>query len=110
MGLNLWWKVNDGIGGHAWLSAGDMLSLREEMLAQGMAWESRKGELPGARRGIPTRKLAPKDRAVITPREIEQALEAASPEPKTLPDRKLWQDWLAFLEGGRTRGGILVRP
>ena len=27
----------------------------------------------------------------------------------TIADAKLWRDWLAFLDGARTRGGILVR-
>jgi len=103
--MNLWWVRNDGIGGHVWLAPGDLLSLRGEMLAQGIAWEEIE---PGS--GIPLRKLAPQDQDVITAREIEEALAAASREPLTLSDRSLWEDWLAFLEGGRARGGILVRP
>ncbi len=108
MGLNLWWVQNDGIDGHVWLSPGDMLSLREEMLAQGMAWQ-RDEESGREQTGIPAHKLVPRAREVITAHEIEEALDVASPEPRTLADRMLWQDWLTFLDGARTRGGILIR-
>ena len=37
MSLRLWWVQNDGMSGHVWLSAGDMLALRDEMEAQGRA-------------------------------------------------------------------------
>jgi hypothetical protein len=103
--FNLYWAQNDGIGGHVWLSLADMLALRTEMLAQGMAWE----EEPAG--GIPAEKLLPRaEPSLIRTEEIEQALERASPEPLTLADGKLWQDWLAFLAGAAGRGGLLVRP
>ena len=99
MSFNLWWARNDGMSGHVWLSIGDMLALREEMVAQGMAGED----------GIPVAKLAPPERETITAAEVEEALARADDEPRTLEDPKLWRDWLAFLDGARTRGGILVR-
>jgi hypothetical protein len=97
--FNLWWAENDGMSGHVWLSVGDMLALREEMDAQGMTGEG----------ALPTAKLAPREREVITAAELENALRRASDEPQILTDRKLWRDWLAFLDGGRSRGGIVVR-
>ena len=96
MSFNLWWAENDGMSGHVWLSVGDLLTLGEEMEAQGIT-------------AIPAAKLAPRERELITADEIEEALAAASDEPRTLQDAKLWRDWLAFLDGGRSRGGIVVR-
>ncbi len=89
MGFNLWWARNDGIGGHAWLSADDMRALTIEMLAQGMAWTT--------------------ERDRIGAHEIEETLQAASPEPQTSVDRNLWRDWLAFLDGARENGGVVIR-
>src|SRR5205807_2030714 len=94
--FNLWWAQNDGMSGHVWLSVGDLLAIRDEMEAQGMT-------------AIPAEKLAPPERATITAAEVEDALAHASNEPRTIADAKLWRDWLAFLDGARTRGGILVR-
>jgi hypothetical protein len=54
-------------------------------------------------------KLAPKDRVLVTADEIEDALAQASDEPRTLTDARLWRDWLTFLDGARTRGGIVIR-
>lgn len=108
MSFNLYWAQNDGIGGHVWLSLGDMLALREEMLAQGMAWEGGQGGEEGA--GIPAGKLPPCGPDAISEEEIMEALEVASRKPRTLVGYALWRDWLAFLEGASTRGGILIRP
>ena len=83
------------MSGHVWLSLGDMLALRAEMEAHGMT-------------AIPPAKLTPRKRELITAAEVEGALACASEEPRTLDDAKLWSDWLAFLGGARTRGGILV--
>jgi len=106
VGFNLWWAQNDGMSGHAWLSPADMHALRGEMLAQGMAWEG--AERPqGA--GIPAAKLDSSDGATISSREIEGALQTANPVPATAVSPELWRDWLDFLEGARTRGGILVQ-
>jgi hypothetical protein len=108
MGFNLWWVFNDGIGGHAWLSLDEMRALRGEMIARGMAWEE--GAEPAAgRQGIPAGKLLPADRERITPREIEEALAAEPGAEPELADAALWRDWLAFLEGARHKGGILIR-
>jgi hypothetical protein len=96
MSFNLWWAENDGVTGHVWLSVGDLLALREEMEAQGMT-------------AIPAAKLAPRDRELITADEVEDALAAADDEPRVLDDAKLWRDWLVFLDGARTRGGIVVQ-
>jgi hypothetical protein len=83
------------MSGHVWLSVADLLALRDEMVLQGME-------------GV-AEKLAVKDRALITAAEVEEALARAEEEPLTLADAKLWRDWLAFLDGASTRGGILVR-
>ena len=107
MGFNLWWRWNDGLGGHAWLSDGDMAVLVEEMVAQGMAWDEGRG--PTARTGIPVRRLTLADEGGVTAQQIEEALAAAEPEPGTLADPKLWSDWLAFLDGARHKGGLVVR-
>ena len=96
MSFNLWWAENDGMSGHVWLSVGDMLALRAEMEAQGMT-------------AIPLEKLAPRERETISAAEVEEALAVASPEPQTLEDSKLWLDWLRFLEGAATRGGVIVQ-
>jgi hypothetical protein len=98
MSYRLWWRWNDGITGHVWLSVDDAGRLQEEMLAQGMPW-------PGERLAAAARTGG----AVVTPQELEAVLESASPEPVALDDRKLWEDWLAFLEGARHKGGVVVR-
>ena len=98
MSVNLWWAHNDGMTGHAWLGGDQLRLLCEEMLLQGMA------------QSLPLEKLEPtRDGRRITPQEIEGALALASPEPLAITDRKLWEDWLAFLEGARHKGGLLVR-
>jgi hypothetical protein len=103
--VNLWWAENDGMSGHVWLGVGELLALGAEMLAQGMAYE---GEGTGV--GIPLAKLVPSGReGRVSVAEVEHALGAASPEPFTLDDSKLWEDWLRFLEGAATHGGIVVR-
>ena len=99
MSFNLWWADNDGMSGHVWLSVGDMLALVEEMNTQGMTGAG----------GIAAAKLAPAESELIGAEEIEVALASASDEPRTLDDPKLWRDWLIFLEGATTRGGILIR-
>jgi hypothetical protein len=96
MSFNLWWAENDGMSGHVWLSVGDLLALRAEMEAQGMT-------------AIPLARLAPRGRETISAAELEGGLAAASEEPRTEVDPKLWRDWLAFLDGARTRGGVVVR-
>jgi hypothetical protein len=107
MSVNLWWAENDGMSGHVWLGAAELLALGGEMLAQGMAHEGAR-ESPGA--GIPLAELAPSDQdGRISAGEVEHALAAASPEPLTLTDAKLWKDWLRFLEGAATHGGIVAR-
>jgi hypothetical protein len=107
MSVNLWWAENDGMRGHVWLGAGELLALGSEMLAQGMAHEGGR-EVTGV--GIPLAELAPSGQeGRVSVAEVEQALDAASPEPFTLDDSKLWEDWLRFLEGAATHGGIVVR-
>lgn len=93
MGRAFYWAHNDGLGGHVWLSEGDLRVLTDEMLLQGMPW--------------PVERLA--GDATIEPDEIEAVLGPASPEPMVLQDAKLWLDWLRFLEGAVVNGGLLVR-
>jgi hypothetical protein len=89
VGINLWWARNDGIGGHAWLSDGDVSALDAEMRAQAIKWAH--------------------GRERVTPDEVDDALAVASPEPLTDIDPKLWADWLSFLEGARDNDGLVIR-
>jgi len=93
MGCAFYWAHNDGIGGHVWLSDGDLRALTDEMLVQGMPWPAERIEAA----------------APIAADELEVVLDAASPEPIVLTDEKLWRDWLVFLEGAARNGGLLVR-
>jgi hypothetical protein len=93
MGYAFYWANNDGLGGHVWLSDRDLRALTDEMLVQGMPW--------------PVERIADADR--IEPDELEAVLDPAEPEPRLLPDAKLWCDWLVFLEGAARNGGLLVR-
>jgi len=107
MSVNLWWAKNDGMSGHVWLGVGELLALGGEMLAQGMA---REGGRDGTGDGIPLGELAPTaGEGRVSADEVEHALAVASPEPLTMTDAKLWEDWLRFLEGAATHGGIIVR-
>jgi hypothetical protein len=92
----LWWRWNDGVSGHVWLSADDAQQLADEMALQGC-------------RGLADRIMSVEDEATIRPQEITQALESISPEPVTLADATLWEDWVRFLEGAEAKGGLLVR-
>jgi hypothetical protein len=78
------------MSGHVFLDPVDVERLREEMLLQ----------------GVPLPKLEPG--AHITATEVDEALDAAEPDPITV-DSKLWTDWLAFLRGASVNGGFLVR-
>ena len=70
-------------------------ALAAEMLLQGM------GEFP-------IQKFAQGESMHVTVTEIESALEAASPEPVDV-DPQLWSDWLDFLQGAASSGGLLVQ-
>jgi hypothetical protein len=89
MGINLWWARNDGMSGHAWLSADDMRALVEEMRAQGVEWDTRRQE--------------------VSADDVDQALGELASAPWTYVEPKLWADWLAFLAGARENGGIVIR-
>jgi hypothetical protein len=98
--VNVWWAFNDGMSGHVWLGERELDALRREMVLQGMA------------EAFPVEKLASQtgeERAQVTPQQIEGALEVASDDPTAMADKKLWRDWLAFLEGARHKGGLLIR-
>jgi hypothetical protein len=90
MGYAFYWADNDGLGGHVWLSDADLRALTDEMLVQGMPWRIDFGER-------------------IVADELAAVLEPADPEPRVLKDAKLWRDWLVFLEGAASNGGLLVR-
>ena len=93
--LRLYWARNDGLGGHVFLGLEDLERLAGEMKEQGMTgWLSLDRLEPGA---------------TIPPGAVDFALSQASPEPKTLDDPKLWEDWLGFLAGAAENGGIVVR-
>jgi hypothetical protein len=89
-GLRLYWARNDGMSGHVFLDPLDVERLREEMVLQGV-------EFPRLEPGIH-----------VTWTEIDAALESAAPDPISV-DSRLWSDWLRFLEGASTNGGLLVR-
>ena len=93
MGYAFYWADNDGLGGHVWLSDGDLRALTDEMLLQGMPW--------------PAERVESAER--IAADEVEAVLGPADPGPKVLADAKLWRDWLVFLEGAARNGGLLVR-
>jgi hypothetical protein len=99
MSYRLWWRWNDGMSGHVWLSDDDLGRLTEEMLAQGMPW-------PGERLAAAATEG---NEVVVTPQELEAALVSVTPDPVKETDPKLWADWLAFLEGAVHKGGILIR-
>jgi hypothetical protein len=100
-GLNLWWRQNDGLGGHVFLGPAQLSGLGREMLAQGMAWSGDEGGT-----GIRLDSLEPGQ--VLSVADIDEALAVASPMPETLADHDLWRDWLDFLEGAAGRGGIVT--
>lgn len=101
--FHAWWERHDGIGGHVFLKESQMGQLRDEMLAQGLVC-GREGGM-----GIPLHKLETPERWYVSPIEIEEALEKASPEPTTIGDAGLWLDWLRFLEGAAQSGGLRVK-
>jgi hypothetical protein len=94
MGYAFYWAHNDGMSGHIWLSDGDLRSLVDEMLVQGMPWPFERIEGDSS----------------IAADEVDAMLEAATPQPRLMADGKLWLDWLRFLEGAAANGGLLVRP
>jgi hypothetical protein len=96
MSYRLYWRRNDGVSGHVWLSADDMGALTTEMGVQGMPWPGDRMPGPGAD-------------AVVEADEVEDAIAAARETPVTLSDAQLWLDWLVFLEGAARNGGLLVR-
>ncbi len=91
----LYWARNDGMSGHVWLSERDQAALAEEMLLQGMG-------------DFPIQKFAEGEEMHVTIIELEGALEAAATEPVNI-DPKLWRDWLDFLHGAASNGGLLVQ-
>jgi hypothetical protein len=94
---SLYWAENDGIGGHVWLSEGDLRALVDEMVVQGMAWPPDRLPAPG------------QPSTHIRADELESILAPAEGEPTVLADPALWRDWLAFLEEASRRGGLLIR-
>jgi hypothetical protein len=93
VGCSFYWVRNDGIGGHVWLSDGDLRALTDEMLVQGMPWPAERVATEG----------------LIAADELDAVLDRAASEPKVLSDAKLWRDWVGFLEGAARNGGVLVR-
>lgn len=93
--LRLYWARNDGIGGHVFLAAQELVALTQEMAEQGMSgWLALDRLEPGA---------------LVPPGALDFALSRAIREPRLLEDEKLWHDWLAFLEGAAQNGGLAVR-
>jgi hypothetical protein len=100
-GLNLWWRQNDGLGGHVFLGPAQLAQLGREMLAQGMAWSGDEGGT-----GIPLSSLEPGETVAVA--QVDEALAVASPTAQTLADHDLWRDWLDFLEGAAEHGGLIA--
>ncbi|MCY7301619.1 MAG: hypothetical protein LH654_00985 [Thermoleophilia bacterium] len=96
MSYRIYWRRNDGVSGHVWLSAGDMDALAVEMTLQGMPWPGDRLPESGAD-------------AVLTADEVESAIAAARETPLGISDGQLWIDWLVFLEGAIQNGGLLIR-
>jgi len=92
----LWWRWNDGVSGHVWLSAGDVDRLAEEMARYGCA-------------DLAAQIAAVETEVTITPQEVGRALERMPSVPIHLEDAELWGDWIRFLEGAEQKGGLLVR-
>jgi hypothetical protein len=89
--VRLYWAKNDGLGGHVFLSPTELFELDREM----------------GRQGMPKLNLESGER--VPPGLIDLAIATASAEPLSLADRKLWADWLSFLEGAASNGGLVVR-
>jgi hypothetical protein len=83
------------MSGHVWLSERDQDALAQEMIVQGMT-------------DFPVEKFRLGTEMHVTTTEIERALEAAAPDP-VQADATLWSDWLEFLRGAASNGGLLVR-
>lgn len=96
MSYRLWWRWNDGMSGHVWLSAEDARQLADEMALQGCA-------------GLADRITGVEREATIPPQEITVALESLSRTPIGSADPRMWEDWVRFLEGAESKGGLLVR-
>lgn len=96
MSYRVYWRRNDGVSGHVWLSADDLRALTGEMAVQGMPWPADRVPERGAD-------------AVVEPDEVEQVIAPARETPLTLADGQLWLDWLVFLEGAARNGGLLIR-
>lgn len=96
MSYRIWWRWNDGVSGHVWLSEDDARRLADEMALQGAG-------------ALADRITSVEEEATIPPQEVAAALEDMSAQPIALGDAALWEDWLRFLEGAEAKGGILVR-
>jgi len=92
----IWWRWNDGVSGHVWLSSADVERLAAEMALQGCS-------------ALADRITSVEDEATITPQEVMVALESVTPDPIGPADAALWGDWVRFLEGAEAKGGLLVR-
>ena len=101
--FHLWQVRHDGMSGHVFLLEDQMRDVRRELTAQGMVCGREGG------RGIPLYKLETPENWYVPEIEIEEALETASQDPTTMADARLWQDFLAFLEGAAERGGMRVK-
>ena len=96
MSYRIYWRRNDGVSGHVWLSAGDMDALAGEMSLQGMPWPDDRLPESGSD-------------AVLTADEVEETIAAALEVPLAISDGQLLVDWLVFLEGATRNGGLLIR-
>lgn len=93
--MRLYWAHNDGIGGHVFLGPDETRLLGQEMLVQGMT---------GA---FALEELDPDE--LVSAADLQAALAHAGRDPVSIADRKLWGDWLTFLEGAAANGGLVAR-
>ena len=96
MSYRLWWRWNDGVSGHVWLSTDDAQRLAEEMALQGCG-------------ALADRILSIEGEETVRPQEVTVALESIQATPIALTDTTLWEDWVRFLEGAEAKGGLLVK-
>ncbi len=94
MSPRFYWARNDGMSGHVFLTAPQLEALLREMRVQGM--------------DVSFAGLGDRPRLQITVGELEAALADAAPDPIELDDRRLWEDWLRFLDGAARNGGLIV--
>ena len=98
MSYRLYWRRNDGVNGHVWLSTGDLDALTTEMRLQGMPWPGDRLPDPGAE-------------AVVEADEVESVIAAGREAPVTHhPQYRAPSGDRAGIGPIRSRGEASARP